>query len=424
MNLALVTLVIGIGLNFLSLLISKYILAIESFNTLRFVLNTSANITPLLCLGIDVALPALELKSKFSLAIYISKIYIVVASVVFIFSILLSIVEANADLTMYFEIVAIGLFFAVLVLVNNAQRSIQQINKYFMFTNLWDKIVRASLLVVSSFLARFIPFWVSAYGVGIGVFSYLRMKKVGALGFVEHHSIKEVAPLVRRSLPFLLPTIIAIGSTRYIYYVHYYSSPPEQVALADFCILFGLMHMIPSLNSSKIAEAVGGRSPARYIEAYEKNSSKIAIQELLVSCAVYALALLCILLDVLDKDMLLTIGIGIYAGFIFYSIFPNSPYLIAMERGGKSLVYFAAIMLAIVAAVFWLLSGVLGLAVSLSFAVASFAYIGASYLLLSRVVDEVSSLFRVKSALFNLTFLSLFYLALKYDLFFGAGLRT
>lgn len=411
MNLALVTLFFGMVVNFLSVIFAKYYLDIDAFNSYRFIVNTATNLTPLLCFGIDVAMPAQPHSKKSHLISRIIDIYWHLSIIWIVLTILFHWRSPQSSAGHYTASLAIGLLLAAIVLLNNYLRSEQKIDHYFMYSNLWDKIYRFLITVVTVMVFEFTFLWAVLYWLLLFVF--LRHRGTSVFRSQKNEvGLGEVSSYILRSSSYLIPTAIAILITRYVYYVYYYTSPQSTIVVVDFCIMFGLLFLIPSLNSSKISEAKGSTSIAKYVTSYVDNQKKISYQEYCISFGTYIGVVFALIEDLVTTSQLLSVGFGIYGGFIIYSVFPNTPYLLLLMNDRTNFFqYIASLFVCTILLV--CLSSQWGLSASGSFVIGALLYIVVSFFfcLKSGCVD--SRLFRFRQAVINMSVLIALSLALK-----------
>jgi len=322
---ALVMVIIGVGLTLLQML-GLFYLFNDHYIDSRAIINTMNISAPLLCMGFDITSPQITKSEKSALFIWnFVLLHLFLALVFFLASFLISDVKTSY----IFLGLVLGAIFSSNLLLNEYERNINSVKKYFFDLHVRDRFNRTFFILVIAFIADSIFTWSTILIVlSLAYLFFLIIKYKEDIGF----NFLKLKKHLTLSWPFLLTSLVIVFVYRATFYFSYYFDTSTYAAKIDFWLTISLLLLIPMMNVSKFAETSAQGDMNKYIYSLKSGWTKLYQQQLLIILMIFILTALGIYFNKITSIEIITMILPLSLSILLLTLTPSYLYLALLKN--------------------------------------------------------------------------------------------
>ncbi len=340
MNLALVSVFFGSSLTLAQVYLLSRLLDINTYVNARAIINTMNNLAPILCLGFDNGAPILK-KGHCSKGFYWNLLVLnFFIFVVFLF-VAISLTNTPKTQSIFFGISASCTLACTIVIANHI-RSSGDTRKYFLSVNVYDRIVRTSIITGTALLLQELTSWATTVCIMSGIYAlyvtWITRTKIDI-------NYRKFFEQLQTSVPFIFASLSIVVVSRTPFYAAYFFDKSGYAAKLDFYLLISLFILIPALNQSKIQEAKSEANLLTYMNYMRQGWNHVFTQELFILVLMFTLAWSAVIFEKANISDIKSIFIPILSGMVLISSTPNYIQLICFKLKRKKAIYYSLVFM-------------------------------------------------------------------------------
>jgi hypothetical protein len=336
---ALISVGFGSLINLFQIGLLYEILEIDSYISLRVIMNTMNIAAPFLCLGFDNSSPIL--KRLYPNHPFFWNLILFNVFIFLVFIIISVFLPSNSKILPLMLGLSASTSLASTLAVANYYRVEGDTKKYFFSINIADKLFRFIVIIIITLLTHDIINWTLSVTLTSFIYViFLISKTNSSICLSGEVFLKQI----RISLPFIFSSLAIIALTRMLFYASYLSNDKVITAKIDIWLLFTLFILIPVLNKSKIEEALSQGHIHLYIDGMKKSWLKLMQLEFLVCSAIISIGIISALLGMIVPFDLIEIILPLMLGMLIIAAIPNYVQLICFSGGLKEIALISIII--------------------------------------------------------------------------------